>query len=63
MSLRLNVYIQSEKRNIEELEINDLDKIILIFNSYCDIITAEEEKMSIISVAETQTWLDDQDRM
>ena len=62
MSLRLNAYIQSEKGNIEESEVGDLDKVISIFNSCCDIINAEEEKVSVMSVAGAQTWLDDQDR-
>ena len=63
MSLRLNAYIQSEKGNVEESEVGDLDKVIMTFNSCCDIITAEEEKASSMSVTGAQTWLDDQDKM
>lgn len=63
MYFRLNEHIRFEKENVEESDLRYLDGVVSIFNSCCDIVTAEQNKIELMSDTEKQAWLDDQDHM
>jgi len=64
MQRELHEYIQAEKGNVEgAADIALVEDIMGTFNSCCDIIKAEESKLSAMKTDGAQRWLDEQNAL
>jgi hypothetical protein len=56
-------YIQQEKELVDVEEIPELERIMATFNSSCDLVKKEEERMSEMTTEDAQDWLDNQESL
>ena len=60
MKRELSEYIEGEKALVDEDEVHQLEGIMAVFNSSCDMVRLEEERTSEMSTEGAQKWLDEQ---
>jgi len=66
MQKELHEYVQAEKNNLDQIDViglKELDEILGIFNSCCDIVKEEEQRTQAMTLDGSQTWYDEQNQL
>ena len=65
MQQELRDYVRAEQENVggSEADVAELNAIVHIFTSSCDVVQAGEVRMASMSVDGAQAWLNEQDRL